>query len=88
MLHAVCFVGGLDVHKGHGGGLSILRVFFVTEDFHTLDPSKSFEILFDAVFSDVFREVAHPKVPSLSDHGVFDGRSGEELAEVRAKCGP
>ena len=42
MLHAVGLVGGLDVHKGHGGGLSsILRVFFVTEDFHTLDPTKS-----------------------------------------------
>jgi hypothetical protein len=86
----VGLVGGLDVHKGHGGGLSsILRVFFVTEDFHTLDPTKSFEIFFDSVFSDVFWEVAHPKVPGLSDHGGFTaGPRGEELADeafLRAK---
>jgi len=68
----MCLVGGLDIHKGHGGGLpAILRLFFVTEDFHTLDSTKSFKIFFDAVFSDVFREVAHPQVPGLSYHGGF-----------------
>ena len=53
MLHTVGFVGGLDVHKGHGGGLAIL-VFFVTEDLHTLDPSKSEITKIKVIFSFFF----------------------------------
>ena len=56
MLHTVGFVGGLDVHKGHGGGLAIL-VFFVTEDLHTLDPSKSEITKIKVIFSFFFREM-------------------------------
>jgi len=78
-------VGGLDVHKGHGCGLAIL-VSFVTEDFHALDPSEPFEILLDSIFSDVFREVTHPKVPGLTDHdgqGVRAFRGQMRALEAR-----
>ena len=42
VLDTMGFVGGFDIHKGHGGGLTatIPVIFVVTEDFHALDTTE------------------------------------------------
>lgn len=69
MLDTVGFVGGLDVHKGHCCGLALF-IFVVTEDLDTLNSTEPFEILLNSVFPYVLREVTHPEVSGLADHGV------------------
>lgn len=65
------FVGRLDVHKGHGGSLAFL-ILVMAEDFHALDSTKPFKVLFDSVLPYVLGEVTDPKVSGLADH--LDGR--------------
>lgn len=79
MLHAVGFVGGLDVHKGHGGGLAVF-IFVVTKDLDALDSPIPFEVFLDAVLPYVLREVAHPEMSGLADHG---GRGGQPKLILR-----
>lgn len=67
VLHAVGLVGGLDVHEGHRG-LVTLFILRVTQQFHALHSTKPFEVFFDLLLPYVFREVSYPKVPSLADH--------------------
>lgn len=76
MLDTMGFVGGFDIHKGHGGGLTatIPVIFVVTEDFHALDPTEPFEVLFNSVLGEPRREVTHPEVSCFADHG---GREGQ-----------
>jgi len=74
VLDTVGLVGGLDVHKGHGGSFTapVPVIFVVTEDFDALNPTEPFEVLFNPVLGEPRREVAHPEVSCFADHG---GRS-------------
>jgi hypothetical protein len=69
VLDAVGFVGGLDVHEGHRGSLALFIFATVTKDLDTLHSTKPFEILLDFVLPHILREVAHPEMSGLADHG-------------------
>lgn len=73
MLDTVGFIGRLDVHKGHRGGLARLLIFaVVTKDLDALDSTKPFEVLLNSVFPYILWEISHPEMSGFADH--FLGR--------------